>query len=101
MLGIDRLNSRKASKQTLGFMDETEQRTRTYSQRVCLDAFLLLSLSIPSILILIGNKLIPFNKPYLVGLELHYIEEACRLNKLSGDGAFTKNSGMVRRAHGL
>jgi dTDP-4-amino-4,6-dideoxygalactose transaminase len=33
---------------------------------------------------------IPFNKPYLVGNELQYIEEACRLNKLSGDGAFTK-----------
>lgn len=33
---------------------------------------------------------IPFNKPYLSGKELHYIEEALMLGKLSGDGVFTK-----------
>ena len=33
---------------------------------------------------------IPFNKPYLTGLETTYIEEAVRLGKISGDGIFTK-----------
>jgi len=32
---------------------------------------------------------IPFNKPYLSGKELEYIEEAVRSMKISGDGPFT------------
>lgn len=34
--------------------------------------------------------LIPFNKPYFVGTETRYIEEAVRSGKLSGDGMFTQ-----------
>ena len=34
--------------------------------------------------------MIPFNKPYLTGKELHYISEAHANNQLSGDGTFTK-----------
>lgn len=33
--------------------------------------------------------LIPFNKPFLTGLELQYIQEAVSLGKISGDGEFT------------
>lgn len=33
---------------------------------------------------------IPFNKPFLVGKELEYIEEAVLSGKISGDGIFTK-----------
>ncbi len=33
---------------------------------------------------------IPFNKPYLSGAEIQYIEEAVRSGKISGDGIFTK-----------
>lgn len=33
---------------------------------------------------------IPFNKPYMTGLELSYITDAHRLGKLAGDGDFTK-----------
>lgn len=33
---------------------------------------------------------IPFNKPYLAGPEIRYIEEAVRSGKISGDGLFTK-----------
>jgi len=33
---------------------------------------------------------IPFNKPYLTGNELKFISEAHSLNKLAGDGAFTR-----------
>jgi dTDP-4-amino-4,6-dideoxygalactose transaminase len=33
---------------------------------------------------------IPFNKPYLSGNEMKYIEEAVRSMKISGDGLFTK-----------
>jgi dTDP-4-amino-4,6-dideoxygalactose transaminase len=33
---------------------------------------------------------IPFNKPYLSGHEMRYIEEAVRSGKISGDGIFTK-----------
>ncbi len=33
---------------------------------------------------------IPFNKPYIVGKELHYIAEAHANGHLSGDGPFTK-----------
>ena len=32
---------------------------------------------------------IPFNKPYLTGLELDYIREAVNLGKISGNGEFT------------
>ena len=34
--------------------------------------------------------LIPFNKPFFVGNETRYIEEAVRSGKLSGDGIFTR-----------
>ena len=34
--------------------------------------------------------MIPFNKPYLTGRELHYISEAHALGQLAGDGYFTK-----------
>lgn len=33
---------------------------------------------------------IPFNKPYLTGKEIEYMQEAMLSGKLSGDGAFTK-----------
>ncbi|CDF96215.1 MULTISPECIES: dTDP-4-amino-4,6-dideoxygalactose transaminase [unclassified Pseudomonas] len=33
---------------------------------------------------------IPFNRPYMTGKELYYIAEAKFLNKLSGDGPFTR-----------
>lgn len=35
---------------------------------------------------------IPFNKPYLSGRELEYIQEAVASGKISGDGQFTKNA---------
>lgn len=34
--------------------------------------------------------MIPFNKPYMTGRELHYISQAHANGHLSGDGAFTK-----------
>jgi dTDP-4-amino-4,6-dideoxygalactose transaminase len=34
--------------------------------------------------------LIPFNKPYLTGNELNYIQEAVNLGKISGNGEFTR-----------
>ncbi|KAF7775472.1 dTDP-4-amino-4,6-dideoxygalactose transaminase [Pseudoalteromonas citrea] len=34
--------------------------------------------------------MIPFNKPPVTGLELSYIEEAIKSNKLCGDGGFTR-----------
>ncbi|MFN5209381.1 MAG: dTDP-4-amino-4,6-dideoxygalactose transaminase [Bacteroidota bacterium] len=34
--------------------------------------------------------MIPFNKPYLSGKELHYIKESVESGKISGDGVFTK-----------
>jgi len=34
--------------------------------------------------------MIPFNKPFLVGKETQYIEEAVSLGKISGNGIFTK-----------
>jgi dTDP-4-amino-4,6-dideoxygalactose transaminase len=34
--------------------------------------------------------MIPFNKPYLTGKELHYISEAHARGQLAGDGYFTK-----------
>ena len=33
---------------------------------------------------------IPFNKPFIVGKELHYIEQAVKDGNLAGDGPFTK-----------
>ena len=33
---------------------------------------------------------IPFNKPFIVGKELHYIAQAVTLGKLGGDGPFTQ-----------
>ena len=37
-----------------------------------------------------GRIMIPFNKPYLTGNEVRYIEEAVRSGKISGDGMFTR-----------
>ncbi|WGR92925.1 dTDP-4-amino-4,6-dideoxygalactose transaminase [Bradyrhizobium sp. ISRA443] len=37
-----------------------------------------------------GSEFIPFNRPYLTGNELAYIEQAQRNFHLSGDGSFTK-----------
>lgn len=37
-------------------------------------------------------KDIPFNKPYLTGKEIEYIEKSHSVGNLSGDGAFTKQS---------
>ena len=34
--------------------------------------------------------MIPFNKPFIIGNELRYIEEAVKSGKISGDGHFTK-----------
>ncbi len=34
--------------------------------------------------------MIPFNKPFIIGKELSYIEEAVKSGKISGDGIFTK-----------
>jgi dTDP-4-amino-4,6-dideoxygalactose transaminase len=34
--------------------------------------------------------MIPFNKPFLIGSELKYIEEAVKSGKISGNGMFTK-----------
>lgn len=34
--------------------------------------------------------MIPFNKPFIIGKELTYIEEAVKSGKISGDGIFTK-----------
>ncbi len=34
--------------------------------------------------------MIPFNKPYLTGKEMQYIEEAVKSGKISGNGIFTK-----------
>ena len=36
--------------------------------------------------------MIPFNKPYLTGKEMQYIEEAVKSGKISGNGFFTKKS---------
>lgn len=33
---------------------------------------------------------VPFNRPYLTGKEIHYIQEAHSLGQLAGDGHFTK-----------
>src|SRR5947209_3810262 len=34
--------------------------------------------------------MIPFNKPYLTGKEVHYIYQAVSTGKISGDGVFTR-----------
>jgi len=36
------------------------------------------------------SSTIPFNKPYLTGKETHYIEEAVKTGKISGNGKYTK-----------
>ena len=38
----------------------------------------------------ISNKPIPFNKPYMTGKELLYIEQAVKTGKISGNGFFTQ-----------
>lgn len=35
--------------------------------------------------------MIPFNKPFLTGKEVHYMYQAVYAGKLSGNGFFTKN----------
>ena len=35
-------------------------------------------------------SMIPFNKPFIIGDELKYIQEAVQSGKISGDGIFTK-----------
>src|SRR5271155_2023259 len=37
-----------------------------------------------------NDSIIPFNRPYLCGKELHNIAEAHRFSQLAGDGIFTK-----------
>lgn len=37
-----------------------------------------------------GKKVVPFNKPYLTGQEIHYIVQAVYSGKISGNGQFTK-----------
>jgi len=37
----------------------------------------------------LNNMMIPFNKPYLTGKEVHYIYQAVSTGKISGDGMFT------------
>ena len=34
--------------------------------------------------------MIPFNKPYLTGKEIEYIEDAVKSGKISGNGIYTK-----------
>lgn len=36
------------------------------------------------------NEMIPFNKPYLTGKEMHYMYQAVYSGKISGNGIFTK-----------
>ncbi|MCH6236501.1 dTDP-4-amino-4,6-dideoxygalactose transaminase [Cognataquiflexum rubidum] len=38
----------------------------------------------------VPNIRIPFNKPFLTGNELHYIEQAVKTGKISGNGIFTQ-----------
>ena len=37
-----------------------------------------------------SNTMIPFNKPYLTGKEMHYMYQAVYSGKISGNGIFTK-----------
>lgn len=41
------------------------------------------------------NSLIPFNKPYIAGKELHYIAQAVTLGNISGDGEFARRSAAI------
>lgn len=34
--------------------------------------------------------MIPFNKPFLTGKEMHYMYQAVETGKISGNGVFTK-----------
>mgnify|MGYP003111607479 CR=1 FL=1 len=36
------------------------------------------------------NSLIPFNRPFIAGKELHYIAHAVTLGNISGDGEFAR-----------
>ena len=36
------------------------------------------------------ERLVPFNKPFIIGKELDYIEQAVGSGHLSGDGMFTR-----------
>src|SRR5215213_7017954 len=48
-----------------------------------------------------GSTLVPFNKPFLTGRELHYIAQAHENSHLSGDGPFTKRcQAWLERATG-
>jgi len=46
-----------------------------------------------------NNYSIPFNKPFLTGKELNYIEEAVHSGKISGDGLFTKKCHVFFETH--
>lgn len=42
---------------------------------------------------------VPFNRPYMTGVEIEYIQDAKRRNMLAGDGWFTKRSHEWLEAH--
>ena len=46
-----------------------------------------------------NNQLIPFNKPYIVGKELWNIAQAVQMEKLAGDGYFTKQCNRWLEEH--
>ncbi len=39
---------------------------------------------------MINNQIIPFNKPYIIGKEIQYIEQAVKSGKISGNGIFSQ-----------
>jgi dTDP-4-amino-4,6-dideoxygalactose transaminase len=45
----------------------------------------------------VQETLIPFNRPYLTGVEERYIAEVLKSSHLSGDGAFTKQATQLLR----
>nr|WP_246535452.1 dTDP-4-amino-4,6-dideoxygalactose transaminase [Litoribacter alkaliphilus] len=48
------------------------------------------------------EKIIPFNKPYLTGKEIHYIYDAVNTGKLSGNGKYTqKCQQFFEKAYGF
>ncbi|MFC3415170.1 dTDP-4-amino-4,6-dideoxygalactose transaminase [Algoriphagus hitonicola] len=49
-----------------------------------------------------GNHQIPFNRPYLIGKEFEYMQEATRSGKLSGNGGFTQRcQEFFEKSYGL
>ncbi|MCA9038958.1 MAG: dTDP-4-amino-4,6-dideoxygalactose transaminase [Planctomycetaceae bacterium] len=43
----------------------------------------------------VTKSLIPFNKPFIVGKELHYIAQAVTLGQISGDGFYTRQCSQL------